>query len=255
MAKKTECIELGHHLELLHILDEERRPKRKNILLIVTLFVVVLAINILKGGGGFESVIGISCGSTAFWCAQLLLLVWICFIAWLGRRMLLKSTERKLQAGFQYLDEDIRWNKRKTLIYPLISTSAGFAAGLFGIGGGIIKGPLMLELGVHPAVASSTSAAMILFTSFTATTTFSVYGLMVKDYAVVCSILGFCATLVGQLIMNRLLRKTNRNSYIAYSIGAVVLLSAILMTLQFLFHLPDETSQFSGICDAHLSHT
>lgn len=34
-------------------------------------------------------------------------------------------------------------------------------AGMFGVGGGIIKAPLMLEMGVLPEVASATSATMI----------------------------------------------------------------------------------------------
>lgn len=125
----------------------------------------------------------------------------------------------------------------------------------FGIGGGIVKGPLMLAMGVHPSVASATSACMILFTSFTATTTFAVYGMLVRDYAIVCTILGLVCTAVGQSLMNRLVKTTNRNSYIAFSIGVVVLLSALLMTLQSVLHLMSDTvdEEFSGICSSHLS--
>ena len=54
------------------------------------------------------------------------------------------DTKRKVEAGFVYLDEDVRWDRKSTIVYPLISTLAGFCAGMFGIGGGIIKGPLML---------------------------------------------------------------------------------------------------------------
>ncbi len=36
--------------------------------------------------------------------------------------------------------------------YPFICGFAGLCAGLFGIGGGIVKGPLMLEMGVLPSV-------------------------------------------------------------------------------------------------------
>ncbi len=113
----------------------------------------------------------------------------------------------------------------------------------------------MLAMGTHPAVASATSACMILFTSFTATTTFTVYGLMVPDYAAVCLVLGFGATLLGQTVMSRLLAKSNRSSYIAYSIGFVVLLSAILMALESVLHLisDEEDDEFSGICDSHLN--
>jgi uncharacterized membrane protein YfcA len=113
----------------------------------------------------------------------------------------------------------------------------------------------MLAMGVHPSVASATSACMILFTSFTATTTFSVYGLLVYDYAVVCVILGFLSTLLGQTIMNILLGKSKRNSYIAFSIGLVVMLSAVLMTLQSVMHLVSDhvDEEMSGICKSHLS--
>jgi len=240
---------------LEEILEEEKHPKRRNVFLIVAMFGVVLLINILKGGGGFQSPIGIACGSIAFWTAQALLLVWILFISLIGQRFLLKDAARKAKAGYVYLDEDLKWDAKSTVIYPLVSSLAGFCAGMFGIGGGIIKGPLMLGMGVHPAVASATSACMILFTSFTATTTFSVYGLMVPDYAIVGAILGFCATFIGQTVMSGILAKSKRNSYIAFSIGFVVLLSAMLMTLESVLNLvsQEENDEFGGICASHLN--
>jgi uncharacterized membrane protein YfcA len=109
----------------------------------------------------------------------------------------------------------------------------------------------MLAMGVHPLVASATSSCMIFFTSFTATTTFALYGLLVTDYAVVCLLLGFLSTLVGQTVMDFVLR-SKRNSYIAFSIGLVVLLSAVLMTLQSVMHLLSEVAdeeEMSGICE------
>lgn len=103
-----------------------------------------------------------------------------------------------------------------------------------------MKGPLMLAMGVHPKVAAATSACMIIFTSFTATTTFAVYGLLIKDYAIVCMILGLLSTAFGQQIMSRLVKMTNRNSYIAFSIGVVVSLLAILMTLESVVRLKSD---------------
>jgi uncharacterized membrane protein YfcA len=60
---------------------------------------------------------------------------------------------------------DIVWTYRTTLTFPAMCSFAGLIAGMFGVGGGIIKGPLMLHLGVLPDVAAATSATMILFTS------------------------------------------------------------------------------------------
>lgn len=240
------------------ILFEERRPKLRNVLLIVILFVVVLSINILKGGGGYVSPLGIVCGSILFWLAQVLLLLWIVFISWLGRKCLLKDMHRKAEAGYVYLDDDIRWDSKSTIVYPLISTVAGIFAGMFGIGGGIIKGPLMLAMGIHPAVASATSAAMILFTSFTATTTFCVYGLLVRNYAIACVILGFVASYIGQSIMANTLARSNRNSYIVFSIGFVVLFSTILMAVESVINMSSNSAgatKSSGICDSYAAVT
>lgn len=40
-------------------------------------FVVVLAVNLLKGGGAFTSPLGIECGSYAFWGATVFIFVWV----------------------------------------------------------------------------------------------------------------------------------------------------------------------------------
>lgn len=40
-------------------------------------FVVVLAVNLLKGGGAFPSPLGIKCGSYAFWGATVFIFVWV----------------------------------------------------------------------------------------------------------------------------------------------------------------------------------
>jgi len=109
----------------------------------------------------------------------------------------------------------------------------------------------MLAMGVHPAVSSATSACMILFTSFTATTSYMVFGLVVPDYSFVCVIVGFLATIVGQEGLSYIMKraKAQRNSYIAFSIGFVVLLSAILMTFQSLMSLASgEKHHAGGIC-------
>merc|ERR1712176_1472456 len=120
-----------------------------------------------------------------------------------------------------YVESDIQWDHSATIIYPSICCLAGFFAGMFGVGGGIVKGPLMLAMGVHPGVSSATSACMILFTSFTATTSFVVFGLLLKDYAIVCFVIGFVATFGGQVLLGYLMGsvgqgKVQRNSYIAF---------------------------------------
>ena len=128
---------------------------------------------------------------------------------------------------------DIHWDEHNTIEYPLLSVIAGLFAGMFGIGGGIVKGPLMLSLGVHPEVTSATSACMILFTSCTSTLCYFIFGFLKYDYAFFCMALGFISTLIGQTAMTEVMKRAGqRSSYIAFCIGLVVAISAIAMGIE-----------------------
>ena len=159
------------------------------------------------------------------------------------RAYLVKRTETKDACGYAYVEGDFHWDSSTTLKYPCVCFFAGVCAGLFGIGGGIVNGPLMLELGVLPPVAGATTACMILLTSTTAATTFLTFGLVQLDYAKRLFWVGVGATAVGQLLMTRLVKKTGRQSYVAFSIGAVVSLSTVLMGFHGLVSLASDASE------------
>ncbi|KAL7580052.1 hypothetical protein ACA910_005037 [Epithemia clementina (nom. ined.)] len=242
-------LEARRQAELEQILYEEKHVPVANVMVLVTLFIVVLGINILKGGGAFPSPLGIVCGSQGFWVANFIMLGWIVVVSLFIRAYLVRRWEQKKRCGYCYCEGDIQWDGRATIVYPFVCCFAGFFAGMFGVGGGIVKGPLMLAMNVHPAVSAASSACMILFTSFTATTSFIVFGLLVVDYAVVGLVIGFIATIVGQVGLSYLAKKAQRNSFIAFSIGGVVLLSAFLMTVQSLLSMAEgEQHHAGGIC-------
>ena len=234
--------------ELRKILKEEAEAPVWRIASLVGMCVVVLVLNLVKGGGGF-SPLGIKCGSPGFWTTNAIILLWIGFYSFLVRLDLLNRFAQKERINFRYVEGDVRWTPRNTFIYPTICAVAGLCAGMFGIGGGIVKGPLMLAMNVHPSVSSATSATMILYTAFTATTSFIAFGLLVKDYALACFVLGFVATYGGQILMTSVIDKTGRSSYIAYSIGGVVLVSAFMMGVQSLImYVEGKNLASGGIC-------
>lgn len=234
------------------ILQEEKQPRLQSILVIASLFAFVLLVNILKGGGALASPLGIQCGSAAFWLLEGLIVVATLAATLYARSYLLRQGRRKAQADYKYLETDIKWNQESTLLYPAICTGAGMIAGLFGVGGGLVKAPLLLALGVHPAVASATSATMILFTTFTATTSFVAFGMLVWDYGLVCLVIGFLATFLGQVVMNSLIQRTGKSSYIAFCIAGVVIVSAITMTAEWIYALSTtgghDDERHAGFC-------
>ena len=200
-----------------------------------SLFVVVTVLNLFSGGpgeAGTGPVGSQSCNGACFWVVEVVMVLVILPFVYCARSELLSRVNQG-----KPVESDISWNDENTILYPCYAIVAGLVAGLFGIGGGIIKGPLMLSLGVHPAVASATSACMILFTSSTATVSYMIFGLLVPDYAAFCLVIGFCSTILGQTVMSLLLRRYRRHSYIAYSIGIVVAVSAVAMSIEYAIDL------------------
>jgi uncharacterized membrane protein YfcA len=140
--------ENGNSAELERILEAERRAPIKNITILIVMSVVILIINLGKGGGAVSSPLGIECGSRAYWIANGIMLAWILAITFYVRYYLEQCYERKKRVGYKYVEGDIEWDRRALTVYPSICSLAGFFAGMFGVGGGIVKGPLMLEMGV-----------------------------------------------------------------------------------------------------------
>ena len=66
------------------------------------------------------------------------------------RQYLVKRWRLQTELNYQYVEGDVEWNPRNTLRYPFFCCFAGFFAGMFGVGGGIVKGPLMLDMGEAP---------------------------------------------------------------------------------------------------------
>ncbi len=117
---------------LQKILEEERVTPFFNVKVIVILFIGVLVMNLLKGGGAFPSPIGITCGSNAFWISNIIILGWIVAITIYCRNYLVKRNAQKQSIGYKTVEGDIQWDERATLVYPSICCLAGFFAGMFG---------------------------------------------------------------------------------------------------------------------------
>ena len=184
----------------------------KALLLFLPLWILVLVLVILKGGGDFHP-LGLSTCSAGWWTLSLVTLP-VCVVALLyyrcvvldqnDRKDLSKTVGKELSSVGAHEHHTIHWDRRNTLWYPLICSLAGLFAGLFGVGGGIVKGPLMLALNVDAQIAAATAATMIFFTSSTATVSFALFGDLEWSYAVPLFCLGILCTLLGQIIAMKL---------------------------------------------------
>ena len=80
-------------------------------------------------------------------------------------RKIQREYDYRVSIAYPYNNTDIKWNNSIFVKFPIYSFISGLLAGLLGIGGGLILGPLLLELGLHPVVSTATSNFLVLFTS------------------------------------------------------------------------------------------
>merc|ERR1719356_474193 len=153
-------------------------------------------------------------------------------ISQIARSHLLKVYQAKKDCRYEYLPQDVVWDESATIRYPLLCSTAGLAAGMFGIGGGIVKGPLTFEMNVYAPVTSATSATMILFTSSGASVSYLLFQQLNLNYGVILFCLGVVWTFFGQVALNKVVKASGRNSYIILIIGLTVALSAIAMGVE-----------------------
>ena len=197
-------------------------PKR-SLLITAVAWVLTFLISLFKGKKGTPSAIGVHCGSGGYWAVTV------------GGVVLLGSLTLYIRKGV--LDEikttglqgDIKWTAKNTLQYPAICVICGIMAGLMGIGGGMVVGPLLIELGVMPQVVAATSAYTVLITATSATVQFMIGGTLQYDYAAVVASIGLVATFFGQWVVDGMIKKYNRASVIVFAIALIMIIATILL--------------------------
>lgn len=129
------------------------------------LFFGIMLLNILRGTSKFPSPLGVSPSSTLSPLLSALPFAFLGVISYLSWKNVTKAYAKQQEPDYELSPHEIKWTSQSLWYFPLFSVSAGTISGMFGIGGGIINGPLLLELGVDPAAASAMTATTVLFSS------------------------------------------------------------------------------------------
>ncbi|GAX25508.1 hypothetical protein FisN_12Lh044 [Fistulifera solaris] len=240
------------------LIEQEKFTPRGKIIAAFSIFSVVVTLNVLVGGGAFTSPLGIRCGSWPFWSVHFIIFLFLITSAWVAQTYVVGRHEIKKLVRFDYVHGDIQWDAGSAILYPAIFVMAGFFAGTLGISGGVITVPIMYTMGVHPAIVAATSSAMAMFTTLGSTSSYMVFGLILKDFAIAGFCIGFVSAIIGSYLMKQARRATSasgrvyeRNSYLAFAIGGVVLIAALLMTIQYVFKTVKDYDEDDdgGICE------
>mmetsp|Transcript_3857 Transcript_3857/g.5650 ORF Transcript_3857/g.5650 Transcript_3857/m.5650 type:complete len:565 (-) Transcript_3857:136-1830(-) len=206
--------------------DSKQYPKAK-ILALLVLWIGLILLTFFKGGKGVESLIGIKCDSP--WYAVLIALqfVWTLGFATVYGLKLLKRQNARAAVNYPYLPKDVLWDNKKLRFYSTFTFVAGIVAGLIGIGGGMVLGPLMLQMGIHPRVSSATTATMIVLTSSSVAILFVTAGLVPWEYAVFFFSVCLCGAYIGKKYIDRYVKRTGMSSVLIFILATIIALATM----------------------------
>lgn len=98
--------------------------------------------------------------------------------------------------------------------------------------GGMVLGPAMLELGLHPLVTASTSLLLVGASSSSATIEFSLAHELPHSWALIVFVLCFVASLVGVAVIGRYVRASGRASVIVFLLTFLTFVGGILTAVR-----------------------
>ncbi|RLN62207.1 hypothetical protein BBJ29_002356 [Phytophthora kernoviae] len=214
---------------------------------LVGLFVVILAMNVLRGGKGFDSPVGIDSSSAWYPVLVTLPYVFLVCMSYFSLQNLGVTYQKQQSTGYELKPHEIEWTSASIRYFPMLSLAAGTVSGMFGIGGGIINGPLLLEVGIDASAASAMTATTVLFSSGMSAFNYLLMGSMDLHLAQLMLPMGFLMTYVGHVCLLKVVRHFNCPSLIIFSMATIVLISAAAMSVESIRALVDVSAFVRGL--------
>mmetsp|Transcript_19470 Transcript_19470/g.60001 ORF Transcript_19470/g.60001 Transcript_19470/m.60001 type:complete len:567 (+) Transcript_19470:37-1737(+) len=160
--------------------------------------------------------------------------VLLAYMYYTTRVLRAKTKRRAACPDYEPLPADLVWDDETLAKFPKVALLAGVAAGLLGIGGGMVIGPLFMEIGMEPQVGTSTCAFMILWTAASGVVLYYEAGLISPAFIVWCVFWGFFSGQLGQRGVNHVIKKTGRPSYVIFLLGSIIGVACATITLGFI---------------------
>jgi uncharacterized membrane protein YfcA len=120
-------------------------------------------------------------------------------------------------------------------------------AGLIGIGGGMILGPLMMVMGIYPRVSSATTATMIVLTSSSVAVLYVTSGLVPWQYAVCFFFTCFAGAYIGKKYIDGYIKRSGKASILIFLLATIIAFATIGTLVIVFTQLADANWCFAGM--------
>lgn len=180
-----------------------------------------------------------ACEPVSYWAWYLSAVPVLCGFTVLAAVILKRRHAHKLANKYQFRGageehppyKELMWDNKTLKQFPAVAILAGLAAGLLGIGGGMVIGPLFIQLDMQPKVGSSSCAFMILWTAISGVIQYYMMGKIGYQFIIFGIVIGFVSGQIGQQLVDGVLKKTGRPSYVVFLLGSIVGVACLSMTV------------------------
>ncbi|KAL3825810.1 hypothetical protein ACJIZ3_021839 [Penstemon smallii] len=171
--------------------------------------------------------------STWYWALNLLQLpVALAVFVYECVKLYKESKKRRnIENSEQLCEATIEWTATNLVFCSLCGILGGTVGGLLGSGGGFILGPLLLEIGVIPQVASATATFVMMFSSSLSVVEFYLLKRFPIPYGLYLMCVSILAGFWGQCVIRKLVTILRRASIIVFILSGVIFASALTMGL------------------------
>ncbi|CAN1759092.1 Sulfite exporter TauE/SafE family protein 4 [Linum perenne] len=144
---------------------------------------------------------------------------------------LYKESKERMSVGNTecICEASIAWTPLNITFCALCGILGGTVGGLLGSGGGFILGPLLLEIGVIPQVASATATFVMMFSSSLSVVEFYLLHRFPIPYAAYLMGVSIVAGFWGQYFVRKIVAFLGRASLIVFILSGVIFASALTM--------------------------
>eukprot|EP00347_Sterkiella_histriomuscorum_P009630 403340471 len=237
-SDKEKQIEENEQIVLIQILEKEKTHRQwdKHAVCFACLIGLV-TVNLLRGSKKFPSIIGLQKCGILDWTILALFLIMCACICIFSVRKVVKEQGLKAKYNLGLASSDIRFDRQAVMNIVVFGFIGGWVSGALGLGGGAVFNPVLLSMGVPPSVSSSTGMYMIMFSTSGSSIVYILYGMLNYQFAMWLGFWCSIASLVGLQMLNKFVKKYNRQSPIVFLLGLILGLSALLVPIFAYFDL------------------
>uniref|UniRef100_A0A0E0JPN4 Sulfite exporter TauE/SafE family protein n=1 Tax=Oryza punctata TaxID=4537 RepID=A0A0E0JPN4_ORYPU len=202
----------------------------KDVLVLVTVWLCFFVLHVFIGDKHGKGMIRIEPCGVAYWLITLsqvpFAVAFTAYIIYAKRKKQVLHNQEDGKAN----PESTKMDTLPTLLFPLAAFVTGALSGLFGIGGGVLLNPVLLQIGIPPQTAAATSSFMVLFCASMSMVQFILLGMQGIGEASVYAGICFVASVVGAVVIERVIRKSGRVSLIVFLVTGIMAVSTVIVT-------------------------